>query len=897
MSLRRIRPPAVALAGRVLVISCIVVIASCSDGHHGSVAPTLQSLEVSPTNPSVGAGVNEQFSATGIYSDASHQDLTMQVSWSSSSATVAVIASNGMARALAGGTTTITATMQGVSGSSQFTVTPAVLRQIQVTPTNPNLPRGASLQLTATGVYSDNSTKDLTAQVSWSSSSTEIATVSATGLSTALSIGTATIQAASGAVAGSTAIQVTNATLKAIEVTPQGRTIPRNFTLQFTATGVYTDDSTHDITSQVTWSSSQMAVATVSAGGLATSIATGTTVISARLGNTASGADSATLTVSAVALTAISVTPTAPNVPLGITQQLTATGNLSDNSTMDLSTLVTWASSNNTVATVSNASGSNGLATPVALGVTNITAALGPITSAPDPLTVTPAALLSIAVTPANTSIALGTSEQFVATGTYSDRSTRTLTTQVTWSSSNTGAVSISNAASSQGLATSRSVGGATISATLGSVTGATALNVTGAVLVAIAVTPPDPWVLSGGNEQFVATGTYSDSSTQDLTTAVRWSSSAVSVASISNASGSQGLASLLSYGAATITAMLNGISGSASLNVISELAYIPNFNDGTVSMYRIPDTGAAVANGSPSTVPAGNQPTSVAVLQVGRYAYVTNEADGTLSQYAINADGTLSALTPSTVATGSGPRSVSVDPSGSYVYVTNSADNTVSEYSIGVDGTLAAVSPASVAAGADPVAVIIDPSDQYAYVLGNSCNCVSQYTVGAGGVLSPMAPATVATGNSPSAIVVAPNGQFVYVVNSADNTVSVFTIGAGGDLQATATTATGNGPQAMAISPYGMYAYVANAADNDVGQYAVGTDGSLTPLATPVIAVGTEPLAISFDHSGFFVYVVNSGDNQVASYSVGADGTLTPLAQSPIGTGNSPVGVTTSWK
>jgi len=897
MSLRRIRPRAVALAGRVLVTSCFVLIASCSGGRHGNVTPTLQSLEVSPTNPSVAAGVSEQFSATGIYSDASHQDLTMQVSWSSSSATVAAIASDGMAKALTGGTTTITATMSGASGSSQFTVTPAVLKQIQVTPTNPNLPRGASVQLTATGLYSDNSTADLTAQVSWSSSSNAVATVSATGVSTALTVGTATITATSGVVAGTTAIQVTNATLKAIEVTPQGRTIPQNFTLQFTATGVYTDDSTHNITSQVTWSSSKAAVASVSASGLATAIAAGTTVISASLGNTASGADSATLTVSTVALTSVTITPTAPNVPLGTTQQLTATGNLSDTSTMDLSTLVTWASSKNTVATVSNASGSNGLATPVALGVTNITAAFGPITSAPDPLTVTPAALVSIAVTPANASIALGTSEQFVAIGTYSDQSTRPLTTQVTWSSSNTGTASISNAASSQGLATSRSVGATTISATIGTVTGTSALNVTGAVLASIAVTPPDIWVLSGGAEQFVATGTYSDSSTQNLTTAVRWSSSAVSVATISNASGSQGLATLLSYGNSTITAMLNGISGSASLNVISELAYVPNFNDGTVSMYSIPDTGAPAANGSPSTIAAGNQPYSVAVAQPGRYAYVSNEADGTLSQYSINADGTLSALTPSTVATGTSPRRVIVDPTGSYVYVTNSGDNTVSGYSIGADGRLTAVSGSNVGTGAAPVAVIIDPSGQYAYVVGNSCNCVSQYTVGAGGSFSPMTPAAIATGNSPTDIVVAPNGQFVYVVNSADNTVSVFTIGAGGALQATGTTPTGNDPQTMAISPYGSYAYVANAADNDIGQYALGNDGSLTPLAKPVIAVGTEPLAVSFDHSGFFVYVVNAGDSDVTSYSVGGDGTLTPLAQSPIGTGSSPMGITTSWK
>ena len=89
------------------------------------------------------------------------------------------------------------------------------------------------------------------------------------------------------------------------------------------------------------------------------------------------------------------------------------------------------------VATISNAAGSNGLATSVSAGSTTITAASGSI-SGSTTLTVTPATLVSIEVTPANPSIAKGTSKQFTATGTYSDNTTQNLTTAVTWSSSNT---------------------------------------------------------------------------------------------------------------------------------------------------------------------------------------------------------------------------------------------------------------------------------------------------------------------------------------------------------------------------------------------------------------------------------------------------------------------------
>ena len=55
------------------------------------------------------------------------------------------------------------------------------------------------------------------------------------------------------------------------------------------------------------------------------------------------------------------------------------------------------------------------------------------------------ATLSSIAVTPANPSVAKGLTEQFIATRTYSDNSTKDLTTQVTWASATTSVATISN--------------------------------------------------------------------------------------------------------------------------------------------------------------------------------------------------------------------------------------------------------------------------------------------------------------------------------------------------------------------------------------------------------------------------------------------------------------------
>ena len=96
--------------------------------------------------------------------------------------------------------------------------------------------------------------------------------------------------------------------------------------------------------------------------------------------------------------------------------------------------------------------------------------------------------LTSITVTPANPSILTGASQQFTATGTYSDGSTQNITSQATWTSSNTGVATISTA----GLATGVSVGDTTISATLAGVTGSTPLTVQPAPLAITTTSLPN---------------------------------------------------------------------------------------------------------------------------------------------------------------------------------------------------------------------------------------------------------------------------------------------------------------------------------------------------------------------------------------------------------------------
>jgi urocanate hydratase len=288
------------------------------------------------------------------------------------------------------------------------------------------------------------------------------------GLAAGIGVGgPVTITAAFGAVSGSTYLTVTAAELVSIDVAPSNPSIASGTTQQFTAIGTYADASQQNLTTSVTWSSSNTGVATISNAGGSEGLAAGSGVgglvtIAATLGPVQG---TASLTVTAATLVSIDVTPLTSSISKGSTQQFTATGTYSDASHQNLTTSVTWSSSNTGVATISNAVGSQGLARGAGVGgPVTITATLGSVQGTAS-LAVTAATLVSIAVTSLKSSIANGTTRQFTATGTYTDASHQNLTAAVTWSSSNTGVATISNAVFFQGLATAVGKGTTTIKA------------------------------------------------------------------------------------------------------------------------------------------------------------------------------------------------------------------------------------------------------------------------------------------------------------------------------------------------------------------------------------------------------------------------------------------------
>ena len=175
-------------------------------------AAAVTSIAVTPANPHSPKGATRQFTATATFTDGSTQDVTSSATWSSSSPATATVSTTGLATAVATGSSTVQAILGSVSGQTSFTVDPAALVSVAVTPANPSVVVGATKQFAATGTYTDGSTVDLTSTATWSSSSASVATVTSGGLATGAAVGSATITATSGSIAGSTTLTVSQAT-------------------------------------------------------------------------------------------------------------------------------------------------------------------------------------------------------------------------------------------------------------------------------------------------------------------------------------------------------------------------------------------------------------------------------------------------------------------------------------------------------------------------------------------------------------------------------------------------------------------------------------------------------------------------------------------------------------
>ena len=487
--------------------------------------------------------------------------------------------------------------------------------------------------------------------------------------------------------------------------------------------------------------------------------------------------------------------------------------------------------------------------------------------------------LTSITLTPSTINIPRSGAKQLTATATYSDTTTSDITGRVTWSSSAPTVATVSTSGLVLGVAS----GSSTISASLGTASTTAVASVTPVTLTSLSVSP-GARVGVGGSTQLLATGTYSDGSTGDLTASVNWTSATPQTATVA----ASGIATGVSAGTASITATLGAVSSTSSVPVaFPKFLSVANFFSNFLATYAIDASSGAFT--VVQTTTTGSGPVDVTVDPTNRFAFSANTGSNNISEFSIDsASGSLTSV--ATVPAGTSPSSMVMDRSGTHLYVANRDASSLSTYSFDPTSGVLTAGPVITVNVFGPTSLAVDPSGRFLYVLNGNTNTVDVYSIAPGTGALTRNPSSLSTTSSPLSIVLHPSGKFAYV-SLAGSGISEFAADpANGALSSGNVILSGS---VVAVDPAGRFLFSANAQLNAIFAYSINPATGNVEAGSFVITA-TNPTALNVDISGHSLYVVSAPGNSVSTYSINPTSGVLTLLQT-VAAGSSPQGLT-SW-
>lgn len=472
-------------------------------------------------------------------------------------------------------------------------------------------------------------------------------------------------------------------------------------------------------------------------------------------------------------------------------------------------------------------------------------------------------ALTSIAVTPSSPTVASGLTQQFSATGTYSDGTSQALAT-VSWSSSDSSIVSISSA----GLATSHKQGSATITASNSSVHGNATVTVGPPVPQGYSFYPSAANVPIGTTQKFSVFAQNSDGTTSDVSSNYTWQLSDPSVGSV-DATGN----------------MTASTAGYARLSATLKAA----------SRLRAQDASP------PATATA-----DVAGVLYPRFAFVNFLASRYLEKLSI--DGTSGQLRYYQRLLTRNYNTVfgcmSADPTNQFLYLTEPTANPVNgpdKYSLfkvdAVTGELTEImgSPFSVSGGFG--CLRFDPTGHFAFatvVVSPGSPALVTFTRDVNtGVLTQLS--SIPLSDPASEMALAPSGKFLYfstyhVPSSGAPSAQAygFTIDSGtGALSPIPGTPflMSGASGTFSMHPSGTLLFMSNTNGNSIDVYSVdGSTGALTALSSKSISTCVNPSALTFSAHGQTAYFTCGWPSgSLNTLHAADDGTMSVIASTAL--------------
>ena len=523
---------------------------------------TLQKIYLSPQRSTAFLYLPLPFHAWGYYSDGSLHDISRDVDWMSSNAMVADInTSRGIATGYTPGTTTISATLDGVTSTTPLTISSATIRTIQVATqageTNATSPLFGTERLQAIAYFSDGHWQDITRMALWESSDPTIGSIDGAGVVQTHQIGNVRISATYGTVTGnSTTLRVGKAMLMRIVILPPHETVPTDTSMTLRAKGVYRDGSVRDISRDVHWTSNDIDIATIDPQtGQLRGISQGKAEITAAL-KWVKGTQS--IQVEAKTLEALLLFSegggTEKTLPIGTSGSFHVMARYSDGEMREVTDQVSFLYDNTIMDRLTP-----GRFRAIGQGTGSLRAYYQGITSNDVTVTVTGASLQHIEIQPTGSTLYWGEKKEFIALGTFSDGSVRRIGHDLVWQSSDPLVATVRPGERVRGT------GSGLIELTTHwpydpAIATTTEINVTQPVLISMEILDRDgspidsdnPFIV-GETARLQARGDFSDGTQgKEITEMVSWSTDAGGKLRIDP----QGMVTTLEAGRASVTAL-----------------------------------------------------------------------------------------------------------------------------------------------------------------------------------------------------------------------------------------------------------------------------------------------------------------------------------------------------
>lgn len=461
-----------------------------------------------------------------------------------------------MAQSYKEGKVNIIGTYQGLSASANLTISAALLTDLQITPVNPIEPLGSNGHFTATAFFSNGFSANVTRSATWSSSDSKVVSIIASGIraghASADQIGTSTIRATYGSVSQTSLAIVTDAKLVSIVITPATASVVQGMKYQFTAAGIYSDNSQQDITNLVSWQTSDTRLASITSSGLAKGEQQGSVNV---IANYQGKQAKAKLDISAPVVTRLVIMPNTAELPVGTSVDYEAIAYDSTGKKYLVSNAADWRMVDQAIAHVDNTATNGGFVTSLAVGTSQIEINFAGLTQTAV-VVVTPAIMSSLTISPADTTIIDGKNQAYTATAHFTNSTSLDVTNESSWQITNPDVATLSTNVSS--LVISKAPGVTNIQATYLGITAQTSLTVQEKVIDNVQIIPHVNYLDIDEQVQLRCSIIYVDLSVGDCTHEALWTVSDVSIAHIEP---SGGLVTGLKSGTTRVFASYHGVT------------------------------------------------------------------------------------------------------------------------------------------------------------------------------------------------------------------------------------------------------------------------------------------------------------------------------------------------